>query len=192
MPAAAARGLSAGVGQFLRRCDPAGAQGVVWRGGGSTRGQNAGAHRRVVDCRSRYGGSQYLNSTATGPYADYVVNEILPALDVKYTSLKDGTSPIIAGHSSGGYGALLFGINQHEKFSAVVALSPDSNFDITHKPLVQNPNVAGRDAARNWRRRDGARAQCQAPSRRPGADGPGAVCKLRSGRRESWPLRMAL
>jgi len=95
----------------------------------------------VVDCRSRYGGSQYLNSTGTGPYADYIVNEILPALDAKYTSQKDGTSPIIAGHSSGGYGALLMGINQHEKFAAVVALSPDSNFDVTHKPLVQNPNV---------------------------------------------------
>jgi S-formylglutathione hydrolase FrmB len=95
----------------------------------------------VVDCRSRYGGSQYLNSTATGNYADYVMDEILPALDAKYKSVKDTTSPIIAGHSSGGYGALLFGINQHEKFPAVVALSPDSNFEVTHKPLVQQPTV---------------------------------------------------
>jgi enterochelin esterase family protein len=95
----------------------------------------------AVDCRSRYGGSQYLNSTATGNYADYVVDEILPALEAKYAVQKDGTSPIVAGHSSGGYGALIFAINQHEKFAAVVALSPDSNFEVTHKPLVQNADV---------------------------------------------------
>jgi S-formylglutathione hydrolase FrmB len=95
----------------------------------------------VVDGRSRYGGSQFLNSTATGSYADYITEEILPALTVRYTSPSYGASPIIAGHSSGGYGALLFAIRQHEKFNAVVALSPDSNFDVTHRSLVEQPSV---------------------------------------------------
>lgn len=90
----------------------------------------------VVDGRSRYGGSQFLNSGATGDYADYVTEEILPALS------QDGAkSCIIAGHSSGGYGALMLAISHHEKFPAVVALSPDSDFETTHKPLVETPSV---------------------------------------------------
>ena len=90
----------------------------------------------VVDGRSRYGGSQFLNSAATGDYADYVADEIVPALT------KGGAAGcIIAGHSSGAYGALLLAMSHHEKFTAVVALSPDSDFDTTHKPLVEQPAV---------------------------------------------------
>ena len=90
----------------------------------------------VVDGRSRYGGSQFLNSTATGEYADYVAEDVVPALS------KDGaTMCIIAGHSSGAYGALMLAISHHEKFPAVVALSPDSDFEVTHKPIAQQPSV---------------------------------------------------
>lgn len=95
----------------------------------------------VVDGRTRYGGSQFLNSTATGQYADYISEEILPTLEAKYASPKFGASPVIAGHSSGGYGALVLAMRQHEKFNSVVALSPDSNFDVTHRQLVEQPSV---------------------------------------------------
>ncbi|HEY3898729.1 MAG TPA: alpha/beta fold hydrolase [Chthoniobacter sp.] len=95
----------------------------------------------VVDGRSRYGGSQFLNSTATGRYADYVAEEILPTLVAKYAGAKAGPNPIIAGHSSGGYGALLLAIHRHDTFPAVVALSPDSDFATTHKPFTEEPGV---------------------------------------------------
>jgi pimeloyl-ACP methyl ester carboxylesterase len=97
----------------------------------------------VVDGRSRYGGSQFLNSTATGRYADLVTEEILPAMSARYAAAKTKTGPatIIAGHSSGAYGALWLAMHHQEKFAAVVALSPDSNFEVTHKPLVQQPSV---------------------------------------------------
>ena len=64
----------------------------------------------VVDGRSRYGGSQFLNSTATGDYADYVADEIVPALTKQPC--------IIAGHSSGAYGALMLAMSHHEKFTS--------------------------------------------------------------------------
>jgi len=93
----------------------------------------------VVDGRSRYGGSQFVNSAATGRYADFVADEIVELL------AKDYPSPPgrrwIAGHSSGAYGALLLTMHRPEVFSAVVALSPDSDFEVTHKPLVQQPDV---------------------------------------------------
>ena len=87
----------------------------------------------VVDGRSRYGGSQFLNSAATGDYADCVADEIVPALTK--------TPCIVAGHSSGGYGALMLAMSRHEKFRAVVALSPDSDFETTHKPLAEQASV---------------------------------------------------
>lgn len=95
----------------------------------------------VVDGRSRYGGSQFLNSTATGRYADFVSEEILPALLAKYPPDRRGAITLLAGHSSGAYGALWLTMNRQEKFAAVVALSPDSDFEVTHKPLVQQPAV---------------------------------------------------
>ena len=90
----------------------------------------------VVDGRSRYGGSQFLNSSATGDYADFVADEIVPML-----CKRGETSCVIAGHSSGAYGALMLAISHHEKFPAVVALSPDSDFETTHKPLAEDPSV---------------------------------------------------
>lgn len=91
----------------------------------------------VVDGRSRYGGSQFLNSEATGNYADYVADEVVPLLAKRYGC----ASWIIAGHSSGGYGALLLAIHRHDKFGAVVALSPDSDFEVTHKAMVQQATM---------------------------------------------------
>jgi len=91
----------------------------------------------VVDGRSRYGGSQFLNSTATGQYADFVMSEVRPAVATRHP----GRATILAGHSSGGYGALWLTMNNHDVFDGVVALSPDSDFEVTHKPLVQQPGV---------------------------------------------------
>jgi len=96
----------------------------------------------VVDGRSRYGGSQFLNSTATGNYADYVADEVLSLLKEKYAFPKEGAPVcLVAGHSSGAYGAVMLAIAHHEKFAGVVALSPDSDFETTHKPLATLPPV---------------------------------------------------
>jgi pimeloyl-ACP methyl ester carboxylesterase len=95
----------------------------------------------IVDGRSRYGGSQFLNSTATGNYADYVADEILPALKARYTFPSGPISCLLAGHSSGAYGALMLAMRRPALFAAVVAMSPDSDFETTHKPLVTQPSV---------------------------------------------------
>jgi S-formylglutathione hydrolase FrmB len=96
----------------------------------------------VVDGRSRYGGSQFLNSAATGDYADYVAGEVAPAVEARYPVAKEAAFPrIIAGHSSGGYGALMLAMARQTQFAAVVALSPDSDFAVTHKPIVEQPAV---------------------------------------------------
>ncbi len=105
-------------------------------------GRNQPLRIAVVDGRSRYGGSQFLNSTATGRYADFVADEILPAVIARHPATKSGpATTILAGHSSGAYGALWLTMNRQEKFGSVVALSPDSDFAVTHKPLVEQASV---------------------------------------------------
>jgi S-formylglutathione hydrolase FrmB len=96
----------------------------------------------VVDARSRYRGTQYLNSTATGRYADYVTDEIFQILLARYGEETEHPGAcLLAGHSSGGYGALILAMANHRKFYATVALSPDSDFETTHKPLCQAEGV---------------------------------------------------
>src|SRR3989475_9493944 len=38
----------------------------------------------MVDCFTKVGGNQYINSTATGRYDDYLRKEILPFVESKY------------------------------------------------------------------------------------------------------------
>lgn len=95
----------------------------------------------VVDGRNRWGGSQYLNSPAQGNYADYVCNEIVARLEARFAITNRPPRRIIAGHSSGGFGALRLAMQRHDLFDAVMALSPDSDFQDSHLPLVQLPGV---------------------------------------------------
>jgi len=102
----------------------------------------------VLDGRDRWGGSQYLNSPAQGNYADYVCNEIVPFIESHYDLAEGASNRILAGHSSGGFGALRLGMMKPELFGAVIALSPDSDFNTSHRPLVLVPGVTNPPLAR--------------------------------------------
>ena len=95
----------------------------------------------VVDGRNRWGGSQYLNSPAQGNYADYVCDEIVERVEARYRICSGAPRRIIAGHSSGGFGALRLGMWRPRLFDGIVALSPDSDFQNSHLPLVTVPGV---------------------------------------------------
>jgi S-formylglutathione hydrolase FrmB len=95
----------------------------------------------VVDGRNRWGGSQYLNSPAQGNYADYVCDEIVARVEARYRIRRGTPRRIIAGHSSGGFGALRLAMSRPRLFDGVVALSPDSDFQYSHLPLVKLPGV---------------------------------------------------
>jgi S-formylglutathione hydrolase FrmB len=84
----------------------------------------------LPDCFTRYGGSQYLNSTAIGRYEDYIVDEIVPYIDRTYRTAGRG----VFGHSSGGYGALMLGMKHPDVFSAVACHSGDMAFELVYRP----------------------------------------------------------
>jgi len=89
----------------------------------------------VVDFRNRWGGSQYLNSSAQGNYADYVLDEVIPLVEKQFGAPASARERLIAGHSSGGFGALRLAMMRPELFGGVVALSPDTDFEVTHREL---------------------------------------------------------
>ena len=96
----------------------------------------------VVDGRNRWGGSQYINSAAQGNYADYICDEIVSLVESRYGMTTNKPQRIVAGHSSGGFGALRLGMLRTKLFDGVVALSPDSDFQNSHLPLVKLPSIA--------------------------------------------------
>jgi enterochelin esterase family protein len=93
-------------------------------------------HAIVVlpDCFTRLGGSQYLNSPATGRYEDYLTQEIVQFVDSHYATIADSSGRGVFGKSSGGYGALIMGMRHADLFGAVACHSGDLAFDLCYKP----------------------------------------------------------
>ena len=93
-------------------------------------GATAEAVLAAPDCLTTLGGSQYLNSTATGPYEDYVVRELVPFLREKYR-----TGPIaVLGTSSGGYGAMVLSLRHPDLFRAMGSNAGDAYFEYAYAP----------------------------------------------------------
>ena len=84
----------------------------------------------LVDCFTKFGGSQYINSTATGMYEDYITDEIVKFVDDKYNI----SNHAIMGHSSGGYGAFVLGMRHPDIFQAIADHSGDSAFEYCYLP----------------------------------------------------------
>jgi len=82
------------------------------------------------DCTTTLGGSQYLNSSATGPYEDYVVREVVPWVRDRY---RTGPSAAL-GTSSGGYGALSLSLRHPETFRAAGSNAGDAYFEYCYTP----------------------------------------------------------
>jgi len=88
----------------------------------------------LPDCFTRYGGSQYINSTAIGRYEDYVIDEIVPFVDSNYRTIAAPEGRGVFGKSSGGYGAIVLGMRHPDVFGAVACHSGDMYFEMCYKP----------------------------------------------------------
>jgi S-formylglutathione hydrolase len=71
-----------------------------------------------------YRGAFYTNSTVTGNWEDYIYRDLVQNIDTNYRTLARPESRGIAGHSMGGYGAVMLAMKHPDVFSAVYALSP--------------------------------------------------------------------
>lgn len=89
----------------------------------------------MPDGSTRYGGSQYLNSPATGRYEDYVVKELVPFIDRTYRTKASRDHRGTNGKSSGGYGAVVLAMRHPDVFGAVASHSGDMYFESCYKPF---------------------------------------------------------
>ncbi|GAB4570282.1 MAG: alpha/beta hydrolase-fold protein [Anaerolineae bacterium] len=95
-------------------------------------GEMAPAIVVMPDCWTRYGGSQYLNSSALGRYEDYLIEEVVPFVDANYRTLAGRNHRGIIGKSSGGYGALVQAMHHPEVFGAAACHSGDMYFEFCY------------------------------------------------------------
>ncbi|MGQ0570180.1 MAG: alpha/beta hydrolase [Armatimonadota bacterium] len=86
----------------------------------------------MADGWTRYGGSQFLNSSATGRYEDAIA-ELVGFIDGRYRTLASPDHRGIAGKSSGGYGALALGMRHPDLFGGLASLSGDIYFEACFK-----------------------------------------------------------
>jgi enterochelin esterase family protein len=82
----------------------------------------------MPDAFTRLGGSQYVNSSATGRYADHVAEELVSFVDASYPTL-DGARGV-CGKSSGGFGALHLAMRYPGVFRAAASISGDCDFEL--------------------------------------------------------------
>jgi len=86
------------------------------------------------DCWTRWGGSQYIDSPATGPYMRHLVEEVVPLVDAELATDPRARQRAVTGMSSGGYGALRLGMDHPDTFSLVAATAADCAFDVSIRP----------------------------------------------------------
>ena len=90
----------------------------------------------LPDCFTHYGGSQYINSSATGDYEDYLTREIVPFVDDNFRTIRDKNSRAVMGKSSGGYGALIMAMRHSDIFGLACSTSGDAYFEHCYLPDI--------------------------------------------------------
>lgn len=88
----------------------------------------------MPDCLTRIGGSQYINSGATGRYEDYLIEELVPFVDTCFRTRAERNYRAVLGKSSGGYGAVIQAMRHPEVFGLAASHSGDMYFDWCYKP----------------------------------------------------------
>lgn len=86
------------------------------------------------DCWTRLGGSQYLNSSATGRYEDHLVDELFPLVERTFGVGGRPARRGLVGKSSGGFGALAVCMNRPGTFGALASHAGDACFELGYKP----------------------------------------------------------
>ncbi len=87
-----------------------------------------------VDAWTRLGGSQYLDSAATGRYHTYLCDEVVPYVDAHYRTLPRPAHRGISGHSSGGYGAMVTPLLRPDLFGGLATHAGDALFECCYLP----------------------------------------------------------
>jgi hypothetical protein len=87
-----------------------------------------------VDAWTSYGGSQFINSTSTGRYMDYLCDDVTSFVDERYPTVADPRARGLTGKSSGGYGAMVVPMLRPDVFGALASHAGDALFECCYLP----------------------------------------------------------
>ncbi|GAC1569585.1 MAG: alpha/beta hydrolase-fold protein [Candidatus Dormibacteria bacterium] len=99
----------------------------------------------MADCWTSLGGSQFLDSPATGRYHTYLCDEVVPFVDANYHTLAAPAHRAISGKSSGGYGAMITPMLRPDVFGALATHAGDALFELCYWRDVPGAARALRD-----------------------------------------------
>ncbi|HEY6451164.1 MAG TPA: alpha/beta hydrolase-fold protein [Steroidobacteraceae bacterium] len=85
------------------------------------------------DCFTRLGGNQYINSPVMGPWEDYLLAEMLPAIERRFGCGGQGHRGVF-GKSSGGYGSIVHALRHADVWTAAACHSGDMAFELCYLP----------------------------------------------------------
>src|SRR6202046_3025702 len=94
----------------------------------------------MVDAWTSRGGSQFINSSSTGRYMDYLCDEVVAFIDGRYPTSADRDHRALTGKSSGGYGAMVVSMLRPDVFGAFASHAGDALFECCYLP--EFPSVA--------------------------------------------------
>jgi hypothetical protein len=97
-----------------------------------------------VDTWTSVGGSQFVDSPATGRYHTYLWDEVVPWMDGRYRTLAAREHRGVQGKSSGGYGAALTAMLRPDLFGGFASHAGGGLFEVSILPFF-------REAARTLR-----------------------------------------
>jgi S-formylglutathione hydrolase FrmB len=85
------------------------------------------------DCFTRLGGNQYINSASLGAWEDFLLFEMLPAVETQFRCGGAGRRGVF-GKSSGGYGAITHALRHADIWAAAACHSGDMAFELCYLP----------------------------------------------------------
>jgi len=83
------------------------------------------------DCFTRLGGNQYVDSPVMGNWEQFLISEMLPAVETQFKCGGAGKRGVF-GKSSGGFGALVHAMRHPDVWSAAASHSGDAGFDLLY------------------------------------------------------------
>jgi len=98
----------------------------------------------LVDTWTSVGGSQFVDSPATGRYHTYLCEELVPWIDSRYRTLATREHRGVQGKSSGGYGAAVTAMLRPDLFGGFASHAGGGLFEVSIRPFF-------REAARTLR-----------------------------------------
>jgi len=112
------------------------------------------------DCFTRLGGNQYINSASVGAWEDFLLQEMLPAIEQRFSCGGAGRRGVF-GKSSGGYGAITHALRHSDIWSAAACHSGDMGFELCYLPdmpaVLRALAGTGNSIERWWQQLEGAK-----------------------------------